>query len=294
MIKIFSSLVISTLLFVSANGQSDIATLVEAQSEFAKAASEQGMRAAFLKFLSRDATVFLPEAKNGRDYWNGRDPDPATSLVRTLTFADISANGLLGYTTGNWRTYQKGKTDDLARFGQYMTIWEKKPDGKFQATLDIVVTHEKLPFPETEGQLWSNQSRDPNKRGWSPADASMNFLRESMSRERLGGAYKKFAADDVRLLRDDTPPIIGKKRVVEEMKDYVSIIFPTKVALFQAADMAYTWNPCSFDNSNEGQVQGNCVHVWKLRKKKWWIVLGVFAPIPNTTPPVLKRSTNDG
>lgn len=268
--------------------QKNVNPLVETQALFSRAAEERGMRAAFLEFLGDDAIVFLPVAVNGKQYWKAREDDPATSLVRSLTYSDISANGLLGYTTGNWRTYQKGKSEGLAKFGQYVTIWEKKLDGKFRASVDIVVSHEKLPFNETDTPIRSKQTRDLNKRGWSPADASMNFLRASMSGDRLGGAYKKFAADDVRLLRDAAPPIIGKKRVVEQMNEYVSVEFPTKVTLFQSADMAYTWNTCQFDNSNEGKVKGNCVHIWKLREKKWWIVLGVFAPIPNETPPVLK------
>jgi hypothetical protein len=127
-----------------------------------------------------------------------------------------------------------------------------------------------------------------NEQGWSPADASMNFLRLSMSNYELSGAYKQFAAEDVRLLRDREPPILGKKKVVSETKHYVSVTFPRKVALYQAADMAYTWNECKFNNSDEGIIEGNCLHIWKLRDKKWWIVLGVFAPAPNDSKPVLK------
>jgi len=109
-----------------------------------------------------------------------------------------------------------------------------------------------------------------------------------MNQEALGGAYKKFAAEDVRILHDGSPPITGKKKVVSEMKRYISINFPKKVALLQAADMAYTWNACEFADSNEGIEKGNCLHVWKLRDKKWWIVLGVFARMPDDTPPALK------
>lgn len=244
------------------------------------------MKAAFLEFLGDDAVVFKPGAVNGRKYWSSFPPDLTSQLIRSATYSDIAANGLLGYTTGNWRIYQKGKAEGVATFGQYVTIWEKN-GGKFHASLDIATNHEKMPFFQTDATPRRKQTRDINKRGWSPADASMNFLRSSMGMERLGGAYKKYAAEDVRLLVDGAPPIIGKKRVVSEMKDYISIMYPPKVMMFQSADMAYTWNSCSFANSNEGSVQGNCLHIWKLRNKKWWIVLGVFAEIPTDRPPVL-------
>jgi hypothetical protein len=122
----------------------------------------------------------------------------------------------------------------------------------------------------------------------------MDFLRTSMRGEGLSGAYAKFAADDVRLLRDGSPPIIGKKKVLAETTQYVAVEFPSKVALFQSADMAYTWNPCRFDNSDEGLAQGNCLHIWKLRNKKWRIVLGVFAAVPNETPPALRKRPKKG
>ena len=272
-------------------GQVELQPLDETQRAFEKVAAESGMKSAFLEFLREDAVVFQPGPMNGSEYWKSRDDDPSFLLSRNLTYSDISANGLLGYTTGNWRLYQKGKSEAVAKFGQYVTIWERGNDGKFRATVDIAVAHEKLPFSETDKPFRYKQSRDINKRGWSPADASMNFFRASMTGERLGGAYKRYAGDDVRLLRDGVPPIIGKKRVVDEMNAYLSVEFPTKVVLFQSADMAYTWNPCRFDNSHEGMEKGNCLHIWKLRKKKWWIVLGVFAPVPNETVPVLKTTS---
>jgi hypothetical protein len=166
-------------------------------------------------------------------------------------------------------------------------MWEKQPDGTFRMTLDIAISHDKLPFTETDLPK-PKQSRDLNKRGWSPADASMSFLKLSMGSSSLGDAYKKFAADDIRLLRDRFPPVAGKKLVSAATRDFVSIKFPWKVALFQSADMAYTWNPCEFDNTGEGIVVGNCLHIWKLRNKKWWIVLGVIAVAPNDKPPALK------
>jgi hypothetical protein len=252
-------------------------------------AAVSGMKSAFLEFLADDAIVFRPNPVNGIDFWKTRDEGGSPLLLmRNSTYADISANGLLGYTMGDWQSYPKGGRDKFSKFGQFVTIWEKKPDGKFRASLDIGIMHDEIPIPEI-GQGYSTDiKKDPNKRGWSPADASMNFLKMSMSQEALGGAYKKFAAEDVKVLHDGTPPILGKKKVVSEMKRYISINFPKKVALLQAADMAYTWNACEFADSNEGVEKGNCLHVWKLRDKKWWIVLGVFARMPDDTPPALK------
>jgi len=77
------------------------------------------------------------------------------------------------------------------------------------------------------------------------------------------------------------------------MQRYISVEFPSRVVAFQAADLAYTWNPCKFANNDEGLENGNCLHIWKLRKKKWWIVVGVFARFPNETKPALKAGGRD-
>jgi len=285
-------LLLSTLIFVFCGNvfaQSDLQQMYGAERSFDQIAEESGMKAAFLGFLASDAIVFRPTPVNGIDFWKSQNDAAApTILVRNSTYADISFNGLLGYTMGSWRSYPKGKRDDLSKFGQFVTLWEKNQDGKFRAAVDVGITHDEIPVTDKATGYLTDIRKDPNISGRSPADASMNFLTMSMNQSALGGAYDKFAADDVRVLHDGVPPIVGKKTVVSEMKRYKSINFPKKVALFQAADMAYTWNACEFADSNEGIEKGNCLHIWKLRDKKWWIVLGVFARVTDDSLPSLK------
>ena len=118
----------------------------------------------------------------------------------------------------------------------------------------------------------------------------MRFLRASMSRH-LGEAYKGYAADEIRFLRDGFPPIVGRKQVIEATKDYRAVKFPFKVALMESGDMAYSWNPCEYNVSDEGMERGNCLHVWKLRDKKWWIVLAAFARVESDMKPQLKTKS---
>ncbi len=286
----FLSLVLILLFYTAAFPQADLQQMFAAEKAFVQSAADKGIKTAFLEVLASDSVIFHPEAVNGREYWSKRTDSPTSTLVRVPKFGDISYNGALGYTMGNWRSYPKGKSEAFADFGQYVTVWERRGD-KFVATLDIGISHDKLPFSETDRVWRADKTRDPNKLGWSPADASMNFLKMSMSQSRLGAAYKQFADNDVRLLIEHEPPILGKKNVVKATNRYISVEFPKKVALFQAADMAYTWNACQYANSNEGTEQGNCLHIWKLREKKWRIVLGVFARVTSDKPPEIKLRT---
>ena len=270
--------------------QANLEQLLAAEKEFVQSAAAKGIKTAFLEVLASDSIIFHPEAVNGREYWTKRQDPPTSVLIREPTFGDISYNGMLGYTMGNWRRYPKGKSEVFADFGQYVTVWEKR-NNRFVASLDIGIRHERLPDAETgddDEEERRDRTSDPNIRGWSPADASLNFLRISMGRGRLGAAYKEFADGDIRLLIEREAPIIGKKRVVRATSRYLSMEFPKKVALFEAADMAYTWNACQYANSSEGTEQGNCLHIWKLRKDKWRIVLAVFARVDSGKLPEIK------
>ncbi len=281
--------VLSVLIFPAfSQAQDDLGAMIATENALIYETAENGPKRGFRNHLTRDSVLFRPGPVNGWQYLSDGDAPSGESLVRKTVYADISANGLIGYTTGNWRLYQKGKSESTARFGQYVTIWQRQGDGRYRATLDIATTHDKLPFSQTDYVGYVIRKRDPNKRGWSPADASIDFQRLSMTNARLGGAYEKYAAKDVRLLIEREPPIVGRKNVVEAMDRYIAIEFPTKVTTFLSADMAYTWNPCRFANNDEGLESGNCLHIWKLRDKKWQIVLGVFARLPNEKPPVLR------
>ena len=274
--------------------QANLQPMFDVQREFEQAVVEKGPGQAFLEFLSADAILFRPEAVNGREYLKDRGYATAGVLNRRVTFADISLNGLMGYTLGEWTLSQKGKPANEAKVGHYATVWSKGQDGKYKAILDIEISHDSYERRPYYNSTPVSKDRESNKKGWSAADASMEFLRMSMSKKGLGGAYDKFAREDVILLREGSPPIIGRVAAEDELKIYKAVDFPAKVSQFQTSDMAYSWNQCSFATSNEGMEKGNCLHIWKFRDDKWKIVLGVFARIRNEQIPVLTERERKG
>lgn len=260
----------------------------EIQVEFQRRLEERGAKAAFLEFLSDDAVIFQPDALNGKQYWTSIKAEPEGRLKREMLYFDVASSGQLGYTTGHWERTPKGKTGATQR-GQFVTVWAKRQGGQFKAVLDITTTEDPdIAVRDEDDRAPSPDRGELNKRGWSAADPSMNFLKRAMGGERLGGAYSAFAAKDVRLLREGDPPIVGRKRVVEETQDYRSITYPKRVVLNESADMAYVWNPCEYADSDEGIERGNCLHIWKLRGKSWNITLGVLSRVRNITKPKLR------
>lgn len=266
-----------------------VRTVPATQIAFQRQLAERGAKATFLEFLSDDAVVFRPDSVNGKQYWNSIKSEPEGKMERKMLYTDMASTGLLGYTTGHWEWTPKGKVNPTER-GQFVTVWAKRQGGQFKVVLDITTTDDPdVVVPDGDDDRPTSRERgELNKRGWSAADPSMNFLKRAMGGERLGGAYSAFAAKEVRLLREGDPPIIGRKRVVQETQDYRSITYPKRVVLNESADMAYVWNPCEYADSDEGVERGNCLHIWKLRNKNWHITLGVLSRVRNTKKPELK------
>lgn len=287
--RILLTIAASIALSISLQAQNPRDQLLMAERGLTKATGEIGIKSAALQFFSDDAIIFRPEAINSKDFWNRRD-DAKSAAVREVSAFGIASNGQIGYTTGSIEVFGEGKEKPPTEFGDYVTVWGRRQNGEWRAVLEMVVKHEKgikLPFKQDE--KFQRFDVEANKGQRSAADPSMNFLRVSMGTLALGGAYKSYAADDIRLLRDGLPPVVGKKRVIEVTKDFRSVKFPGKVALIEAGDMAYSWNPCEYNVSDEGIERGNCLHIWKLQKKRWWIVLGAFARVVSEMKPELKN-----
>lgn len=282
---------LSTVMFgATVPGQTELREMKDAEKSFINIARTSGPKPAFLEYLSVDSVVFQPAAANGLAVWQKAE-NSLTILERNPTFADISANGAFGYTTGHWKSYERNRSDS-AKFGQYVTIWQKSKTGTFKIALDITTGHEEFPAELLDQNRGPNRFRgDRNKKGWSAADATMNFYRIGNNQNHLGGAYQEYSSNVVRLLIDGFAPIYGKKDAVYKMHRYRYMDFPAKILMIEAANMAYVWNPCEYADSEEGKEKGNCLHIWKLRDEKWWIVMGVFASASDVSsaPPQLKN-----
>lgn len=291
--KSFLTILIIGLATVLVSAQPEFQAMVDADRSLSSYAIEKGTKAAYLRYLGDDGVIFKPEATNGKDWWNLQKEEPPTVLKRTMEHADIASNGLLGYTTGVWEETPKKHGGPAREVGQYITVWSKKTDGKFYAIIDVMTKYDEAAPPVGNPMLVTTYTRDINKRRWSAADPSMKFLRMGMDRGGLGNAFEEWAAEDIRLIIEENPPIYGKKNAVKAMKKYLSVAFPRRVALLESADLAYAWNACEYANSEEGMEKGTCLNIWKLRDKKWYITSSAFARIPNMVKPVLKTASGN-
>lgn len=267
------------ILSVNNFAQTDLTKLVETEKAFAKTAFEKNTKTAFLEFLADDGILFQPNPINGKEHWRTQTDSPAL-LVWTPTFADISTNGVLGYTTGPWEFRLKGKDDTPTAFGHYVTIWQKQQNGNFKAILDIGISHEKVALVNN----WTSpvdSGKELSEKRSSAADYSAQFF-EMADAFGLEKAYKTFGADDIRLYRNNKIPFVGKKSSLEEIKKSKNKIKFTKRSIFlSAGDLAYMSNSYAIlDKDLKELEKGHFLQIWKLRKDRWQIVLDLFNPTP--------------
>jgi ketosteroid isomerase-like protein len=256
--------------------QSDLEKMVETERAFAKMAAEQGTKAAFLKFMAPDAVVFDPEKISAREVWTARQ-DSSALLSWAPNYADISANGLLGYTTGNWE-WRQSRDDEPTAFGNFFTIWLRQPSGQYRWVLDFGVGRskpEKYSTDLTAGAAAVDTAKPP-----SAAEFATGFFTLSATRG-LKKAYEKYAADDVRFLRQNAPPGAGQKALSAEAAKISSpVAFAKRSVFFETADLAYVSNTYQTIDKDGVSEKGNSVQVWKFKNGRWQIVFDILKRLP--------------
>ncbi len=265
------------LLSINIFAQTDLVKLVETEKTFSKTASEKGTKTAFLEYLADDGIIFHPDRVNGKESWKNR-AESSELLVWTTEFADISASGVIGYTTGPWELRPTGKDSSPTVFGHFVTIWQRQQSGNYKVVLDIGITHEKVALKTDWNPSVQSNS---NEKKSSAADISAYFF-EMADSAGIEKAYKTYLADDVKFYREGKLPINGKKNALDEIKKSSKnkIKFAKRSMFIGAGDLGYLSNSYTvLDKSGKEIEKGNFLQIWRLRKGKWEIVLDLFSPI---------------
>ena len=124
----------------------DYAGLVAAERAFAADASARGTRAAFLSALADDGLVYAPGPTSGKRSWEARK-DEGDRLEWAPEWAEVSAGGDLGYTSGPWRFTPAGAEKPVAA-GHYLSVWRKGADGRWTLVIDHGIGHREQAFPD--------------------------------------------------------------------------------------------------------------------------------------------------
>ena len=264
---------------MSAQSKSDIQKLVDSEHSFATFAAEHDTKSAFLEFIAPYGVLFQPDKVDGREYWTARGPSKGL-LSWAPNYADISTNGILGYSTGNWEYRPKGKDDAPSAFGEFITVWLRQPDGNYKFAVDIGIGHEKPAQYSNDWATSTDKAKDPNAKNTSAADVANVFF-ELATKQSLKKAYEVYAADDIRLYREEKIPILGKKNAVKAASaEKGAVVLAKKSFFIGTTNLSYTTSTYTRNDGGKVIETGNYMQIWKLKAGKWVIVLDIFKAVP--------------
>src|SRR5437660_8996202 len=266
--------------------------IVEAERAFARAAAAKGTRDAFLEFLADDGIIFQPGPVNGKQFWQARAPRKGLLSWEPI-FADVSLAGDMGYTTGPYEFRPNGADDKPIAFGQYFTVWKKQTDGSWKVALDRGASNPQpagpiapLQFPKDERPVTKRVDVDAVTGRALLLTIEAEFSNASSS-QGIEKAFRSYLADDARLLRENTPPAVGKPVALAALSTKKGILRwqPTMADISRSGDLGYTYGTYDLKGAGGDQkpAHGNYVRVWKRQTNgRWKVVIDILNPVPSS------------
>ncbi len=180
---------------------------------FGQRSAAEGTRAAFLAYLADDSIVFQPEPADGKAV-QMEFPDNG-NLTWEPAYAEISADGALGYTTGPW-TFEGGERAGNNRIhGHFVTIWKIQTDGAWKVVLDIGNTY---PDPFPTGGPVERRATGETIEGADPVVAANELLALDRALSTAAAPIDSLMAvtdPDVRIYRNGERPTRGREAALE-------------------------------------------------------------------------------
>lgn len=278
-------LVVSALAGCSSQPPADPMVLVNTERAFAAAATEKGVRDAFLEFSDYDAVMFVPGAVRVKNHY-GVSPKRPDLLSWFSTYAEIASSGDLGWTTGPWEWREK-PTDSVPQgTGHYVTIWKKQADSTWKFVLDIGIAH-RAPFTEPSTptlrvlDLPNKRERvEPNKGREEMLGAEYAFRAASVA-NGLVSAFRSYLTPDARYYRMGIRPIQGVDSVCEILTLAVGTCTweVEHAEVSENSDLGYTYGVTTL-TASEGTAQFTFARIWhRSIEGIWKVALDIQLPL---------------
>src|ERR1044072_860790 len=297
-IKILSASLVIVCAVLGAAGQArnqskELTARFETERAFSRLSEGKGVRESFTEFIADDGILFRPGPVTGKK-WMQEHPLPPSDKHPVLTwqpvFAGISRAGDMGYTTGPWQFKSDSKDAKPAAFGDFMTVWKKQADGRWKFAIDLGVGH---PEPKIAMAAWRPPSmpKSTRYRRVDVTSARESLLRterefsKASSEQGAVGAFRLYAASDVRVFRNDKMPFVGRKTAVTAMAPLSRewTWTPTFADVSISGDLGYSYGTYEVrEKTGNGLLleNGNYLRVWQKINGTWAVVIDVADPLP--------------
>jgi ketosteroid isomerase-like protein len=253
--------------------------IADLEARFAAASRQKGARTAFLEFLADDSIVLQPGPVWGRAAWESAD-ELAGSLDWAPDWAELAADGALGFATGPWLLTPAGEGARVE--GRYLTVWRKGAggwavvfDGGFGRRAAETVGN-----PAPEARL--NVARCEPGAETSSGDLQLRDLSLSGSAEQAHAARV--------LTQLDRNAVLFHPPAVEGLRDRASQqaaldalpgstqLSPMGGAIAASGDLAYTYGISA--PAADAKANASYAHIWCHVGAGWTLLLEIRTRLP--------------
>ena len=273
------SVTIFTIIFAQAQDfpNKDLQSLVDAERAFSRMAKEKNTRDAFLANLIDESISFSPGITKAKPFWEKLQPG-TDWLYWQPVYADISASGDFGYTTGPWH-FSKNKKEAPTAFGEYITVWRKQADGKWKILIDAGINHDSSNVDghaiKTSGTI--SKPAQPSTKNFKEelAAAEDNFIKEAPI--DVLKAYTHHASSEIKFFRQNKFPSASVEEVCKT-SDVLNFT-PAETIVSSSGDMGFTYGTVNIVKQDAGQQKtsnGNYLRIWKKENGVWKIVMDMI------------------
>ncbi|HKR60248.1 MAG TPA: nuclear transport factor 2 family protein [Pyrinomonadaceae bacterium] len=283
------ALVVMVAIAQKPTSESPLFSMVATERAFAKASEDKGTRESFMMFIAEDGILFRPTAVQGKK-WMQEHPVPPSDKRPLLAwqpiFAEMAAAGDMGYTFGPWEFKQDIHDQKAVAFGHFATVWKKQEDGTWKFAIDLGIGHPQSAIPATrwEPSVVKAKTTVPDV----PVATSRKSLlgrdyefSQSSAKEGVVAAFTKYAAEDVRVFRNDHFPFVGKQAIPEALSGTKGTLTwdPAFADASRSGDLGYTYGTYEVKTDGALTAKGNYMRFWRKIDGAWRVVLDVADPL---------------
>jgi ketosteroid isomerase-like protein len=275
-------------------GASPFQQLVAAERAFAARSASRGTRDAFLAYLADDAVLFIPRASPGRPFFESQPSTGQGRLDWAPIYAEVSAAGDLGFTTGPYEARAKPGVDSVTAYGNFVSIWTRDPvTNAWKVALDLGTTNERPPAarrlraargatvtPRVEPAVSGGGAGVGDSTVYPMAADDLFSARASS--DGTAAAISMAAAPDVRIYREGHEPT-GDLSTGVELLSRLGERFawhPEVSVEAQSGDLGYSYG--TYGPATPGAPDiGAYVHIWRRGPTgRWLLALDITNPFP--------------
>jgi ketosteroid isomerase-like protein len=262
----------------------ELQSLVDTERAFAHTATVKGLRDSFLDYFAEDAIALVPAAESAKARLRAQPAQPFSELEITWEprVGDLAQSNDIGWLTGPSTIISHTGGPAAPRFGNYLSVWRRQPDGNWRVYIDVGVNTPELPAFEagfTRFPFPERYSGSDNKESATLSLASADrALNEQISAAGAATAYAERTTAASRLHRPGSPPAVGQAIAawLSAHATSMSARF-TSAESARSADMGYSYG--TYSVTAPAAETGAYLRVWtRDARGTWFVVADVTQP----------------